>query len=570
MKNKLSLWALLVVVFAYATCRVLYTDSSAKLPIQVTTWDALGYYLYLPSTHIYHDDTSFTWFTSIDQKYQLSGGEFYQATPHPNGHLVYKYLRGVSILQSPFYYLAHVYCLATHQYPADGFSYPYQWAIAWGALLYFFISLVVLRWILLRFAEDRVVAIVLLLLTLATNAIQYVAVEGGQSHAYIFPLYVLILYLTYKWHQSFHRIYSFAIGLCIGLATISRPTEAVMLFIPLLWGISDKAIWAKKWQTIRTQYTQWIFVLAGGLLGIAPQLVYWKRVTGSWIYDVGSKWDFLNPHFRVLFGPEKGWFIYTPVTLLFVIGLFFLRQKTYRVAVITFCLANIYIIISWHIWRYGGSYSTRALVQSYPVFALPLAGLISYILDQKWRWILLPLSVYLIGVNGFQIYQYNRNILHYDDMNFAYYKAIYLNPNPTAREMSLLDTQDYLANETDFTSSQLRNFSSSAPLVNESFSDTIQLDTRYKQNYLKADLTLHTNQIWGRKIYLHVYEGDRLIKLNQVRLYHPLAKDNSENKYLFYTFIPDSLSKVRYTLHWDSTADSKPEAYQLNLQLLSN
>jgi hypothetical protein len=31
------------------------------------------------------------------------------------------------------------------------------------------------------------------------------------------------------------------------------------------------------------------------------------------------------PHFRVLFGGEKGWFIYTPITILFIVGLFLMR-----------------------------------------------------------------------------------------------------------------------------------------------------------------------------------------------------------------------------------------------------
>lgn len=547
MKNRISLLAAILIMTAYVLCRMMYTEPKTSLPIKVTTWDALGYYLYLPSTHIYHDDTSFAWFSNVDGKYQLSGGEFYQATKHSNGNLVYKYLRGVSILQTPFYYLAHAYCTFTKQFPADGFSYPYQLAIACGALIYFFLSLLLLRWVLLQYYSDAVVALSLLLLTLASNSIQYIAIEGGQSHAYIFPLYVLILYLTFKWHQQYRLLYIFAIGCCIGLASISRPTEAIMLFIPLLWNVSDKEAWKSKWKVVKAQPLQWLLLVSGGFAGIAPQLTYWKRVTGSWIYDVGSKWDFLNPHFRVLFGPEKGWFIYTPVAILFVVGLFFIRQKPFRTAVITFCLLNIYIIIAWHIWRYGGSYSTRALVQSYPVFALPLCGLIEFIWARKSKWLLMPIGLYLIGVNLFQVFQYNRNILHYDEMNFAYYKAIYLNPNPGPKEMSLLDTKDYVHNESLYNLKPIY-----VPYTNDSafisLQGTIENTQPMDDAYLKAELTLKTASIWGRYISLSILADKQVVRSNRIRLFHSLAKENQENNYLFYTKIPKGIQHISFVL----------------------
>ena len=51
---------------------------------------------------------------------------------------------------------------------------------------------------------------------------------------------------------------------------------------------------------------------------------------------------------------------------------------------------------------------------------------------------------YLIFLNLFQLWQYNRGIIHYNDMNRRYYQAVYLNPHPSAAEMSLLDTDEQL------------------------------------------------------------------------------------------------------------------------------
>ncbi len=112
---------------------------------------------------------------------------------------------------------------------------------------------------------------------------------------------------------------------------------------------------------------------------LLPQVIYWYHVTGSIVFDVGSKWSFANPFFRVLFGWEKGWFVYTPVTVMFILSLLYIKEKPFSSAVKWFTFLNIYVIISWFDWRYGGSYSTRALSQSYPVFGLALATMLGYV-----------------------------------------------------------------------------------------------------------------------------------------------------------------------------------------------
>jgi hypothetical protein len=569
MKNFASFSSVILISIVLIITRIFYTDTSQSLPIKVTTWDALGYYLYLPSTHIYHDDSSFDWFKKIDSTYQLSGGTFYQAQPHANGKLVYKYLRGVSLLQLPFYYAAHAYAIISKQYPADGFSYPYQFAIAFGALFFVILSLFILRNILIRYYKDSIVAITLFLLVIASNAIQYIAIEGGQSHGYIFPLYVFILYCTIRWHENYKLIWSFLIGLIIGIATISRPTEAIMLLIPLLWNKNNVQLWNEKWQKIKQQKTHLIVVFIGGFLGILPQLIYWKRITGSWIYDVGSKWDFLNPHFRVLVGWEKGWFIYTPVTMLFVIGLFFLKQKPFKTAIITFCILNIYIIISWHIWRYGGSYSTRALVQSYPVFAIPLAGIVDYIMSKKLKWVFIPLSIYLIIFNLFQLRQYNLGILHYDDMNRKFYSSIYLNPNPSALDMSLLDTKDFISNESGYNKKTIYEQQEKITLIPNItfFEDTIKLNPSNHQQYLKVNARINSNEhLWNNSLMATcILDNDTLT--HSFRLMHPLAKVNQVNDYAFYIQLPSTSTKAILSLKINST-DYHGELESLKVCLL--
>ncbi len=554
-KNKLSFFALLVIVIIYIGYRYSYTNANSTLPVKQTTWDSFGYYMYLPAIFIYHDVTELSWLNSIDQKYDLIGGELYQARKQANGKYFFKYLGGIAVLQSPFFFVAHAIALLS-DYEADGFSAPYQWAVAVGTLLYFILALIVLRKLLLVYFKDRTVAIVLLLLTLASNLIQYIAIDAGQSHGYLFPLYAFMLYTTYKWHLKPQFKWAILSGLIIGIATIGRPTEAIMIFIPLLWDTHTKESAKQKWQKVYKNRKQIYTFLIFGFIGILPQIIYWKYATGSFIYNVGSKWDFLTPHFRVLFGWEKGWFIYTPVTLLFVGGLFFIKKFPFRKSVITFCLLNIYIIISWHIWRYGGSYSTRALVQSYPVFALALAGIIESIEITKWKYLLYLIGIYLIGLNLFQIGQYNKTILHYDDMNRKYYAAIYLDPYPTPIDMSLLDTKEILKSENAFTKNVLLETNMTKSLE-ASAHEKLQLaniklaevfDFGVNENWLKIELTLKSDIGFGSSHIVSELILPDTIKSKNIRINSPINFRGQYGDYAFYVNVPDDFKECEFQL----------------------
>jgi hypothetical protein len=409
LKNRKSLFVIFVVLFSFVACRLIHLQNYSNDNYKVTAWDAFGYYMYLPSAFIYKDIKSLKWVDSIDRKYAVTGGQFYQASLLKTGTYTNKYLCGVAILQIPYFYIGHLIAYYTGSLQ-DGFSWPYQYALMFGAIIWAFVGFVFLRKVLLRYFNDEVAATTLILLALGSNLIQYVSIDAAQSHVYIFTLYAIVLWLTIKWHERPKHKYAFLIGLTCGLAVISRPTELIIIFLPILWGMNTAIARKEKWALVIQQKKQILTSVLGGLMAILPQLLYWNYTTGSLIFDVGSKWYFLNPWFRVLFGPEKGWFLYTPIALLMFVGLWFIKKHPFQKAVITFCLLNIWIIIAWSDWRYGGSYSTRALTQSYPVFALSLAAVINVFIERKRRVILAVISLFLIILNGYQLHLYNSGI----------------------------------------------------------------------------------------------------------------------------------------------------------------
>ena len=413
-----------------------------------------------------------------------------------------------------------------------------------GVLLYCFLGIFLLRKVLLRFFSDATTALTLLAVCLATNFIEYAAIENGQSHAFIFPLYILVLYTTMRWHRKPTIGIAALTGYVIGLATMCRPTEAIMLFIPIMWDTQAKESAHQKWQMVKAHRSHVVAAAICGLLGVLPQMIYWKFSTGSFIFDVGSSWDFLSPHFRVLFGWEKGWFIYTPITVFFIVGMFFIRKYPFRKAVLWFCILNIYIIIGWRDWHYGGSYSTRALMQSYPMFALPFAAFAEQI-QKKWKWLLYLVCAYLIGVNLFQITQYRSGVIHYDEMNRAYYSRVYLNPSPTPLDISLLDDKEML-NESKYTLKKTILIDTPTKVafpygavgmlytakVSDISSDPV------KERWLKVESSiLAPHHLWQTYLNADLKMGDS-VKHTRVRLFRPLFVDSAANDYCFYLSIP--------------------------------
>lgn len=548
------------------TVFVQYRQWSApkERPLVVTTWDAFGYYVYLPAFFIYNDAKTLNWLDSTDRKYHLTGGNGWQAEKLENGNYTFKYLGGVAIMQMPLFLIGH-FVAGLLSYPQDGFSPPYQYAITLGALIYCLLGLLVLRRVLLRYFDDIVVTVTLLLTALATNLMQYAADDNGQSHVYIFMLYAVVLAATDSWHRKPRAWIAFAVGYIIGLATMSRPTEAIMLLIPLLWNTNGKSVTKEKWRLVWTNKPHVWLAVIGGLVGILPQLIYWKYSTESFIYDVGSKWVFFNPWFRVLFGWEKGWFIYTPVTIFFVIGLFFLKKYPFKNAILWFFILNLWIIISWEDWRYGGSYSTRALVQSYPVMAFSLASLIAPIFCNKGRYIALLLGSVLIVLNVFQTIQYHRTILHYNDMNRQYYGRIFMNANPSAEDMSLLDNGEFLYHESAF------------EVV---IRDTLTIDTTVtiapkgqaliatKPIQLNADDWIKLESIiepssglWNSYLTV-VLKTSNTSKTARIRLFSPIAKENTKNRYALFMHMPPNFQHTQLSVFITTTTGFSGRVYR--------
>jgi hypothetical protein len=416
-------------------------------------WDGFGYYFYLP-TFFYDDFKEFKQYDYIQKNYSPTGGGTLGVKEAPNGNLIMRYPIGAAFLYFPGFIVGHI--LAKVQgYPVDGFSVPYQLAMCIWTTLFGMIGLWVLSRLLLRYYEDRFVALSILTLGVASNVFCYITFTQLHTHIYLFTVYATILWLTDTLYlrEKFNYALVAAIGLLCGLATACRPTEIISCLIPVLWGIGN---WDAFKRRIAVFIHQWkataLFVLMA-FVGVSPLLIYWKLYSGHWFfysYEDDQTFSFLHPNIiNFLFSYKKGWFTYTPVMYIAMFGFYWLwhNKRIVFVPVLTFFVVNLYLISSWDCWWYGGSFSQRAIIQAYPILMFPFVELVQVVSRKKIaRFFLFGFILFCTWLNLLMTYQAvgEGNVMESDCMTKAYFWRIFGKTSIDKYDRKLLDTDEEL------------------------------------------------------------------------------------------------------------------------------
>lgn len=447
--GRTSFAAFLVSVFLLLLTHAYYPKWQMPATEATISWDVSGYYFYLPAAFIYKDLKKVAFRDSIVQAYGMSKAP-YQAYNHPSGNRVMKYSAGMAVQYLPFFALGHAAARAS-SYPADGFSRPYQMAISLGSLLVAILGLWYLRKVLGRYFSDSATAFTLLLITLATNYLNYAAIDHAMTHNWLFTLYALLMWQSLRYYEGPSWWRALAIGATVGLMALTRPTEIIALLLPLLWGVRS---WDGLLERVRfflqPQGIGHLLVAGVGVAALGSlQLLYWQYAVGEWLVysyqDQGFSW--LNPHlWEGFFSGRAGWLVYTPAMAMALIGFLplFGKHPGLWVPALLFSALFIYIAFAWDIWWYGGSLGQRAMVQAYPVLALPLAAL------ADWAWPRIGLRALLIGA-GLLCTGYNLWLTHQahrgglfvsEQMTLPYLRAALFRMEVPEEARKLLDTPE--------------------------------------------------------------------------------------------------------------------------------
>lgn len=412
--------------------------------------DVNHYYSYLPAVFIYHDIK----LDFIDRNIDYFA-KHYWPLRGPKGGWVIVTTMGLSLMYAPFFLMFH-YPMQWMGMEALGYSPPYQLALVLSSLFYFAVGLFYLRKILLYYFSEWPTAITMATVVLSTNLVFYVTDEPAMSHAYNFVLMTMFLYYTIRWSEKQSIKHAIVLGLLAGMISLIRPTNILVILVLAVWNVdSFRALWDRILLFIKKS-PQVAIMFAAAILVWVPQMLYWKYVTGHYFYfsysDKG-KFFFDNPQiYQTLFGYRKGWLLYTPVMAFAILGLFFLFRKYRKLffPVLIFMIANIWVISSWWLWWYGGSYGMRAYVDSYGILAIPFAAFVAWSFENR-KWYIQVLNVMAIGLftfhNYFQICQYHNSALHYVSMTKEAYWDSFGHKHPSLRFGHLLSYPDYKSAE---------------------------------------------------------------------------------------------------------------------------
>jgi len=404
---------------------------------RVINSDGKGYYAYLPAIFIYHD-LQFGFVEQYEAQYYPSDKSVFKEFRNQAGEKkVNKYFPGLAIIWLPFFLLGHLIAWLTH-YPMDGYSLPYQYLIAISALMYLWLGARWLQKALACFAADeRTAAFITLAVTIGTNLLFFTIVEASMTHVFSFTLITGFVCTSFHCiHNYRHKWFIFSLLLFI-LIVMIRPTNGlILLLVPFLAG-SNASLAASFRKILREPLT----LLFGGILAvilISIPFILWKLQTGQWlVYAYGAeRLDILKPNvLNILFGFNRGWFIYTPmafISLAGLIGLF--RQNRYRFYwLLAFLVIFIYITSCWWVWYYASKCGQRVFIDIYVVVGILLLHLYKVIQAKSFKRLLSIAVIFLMGLNIFQFYQHTRWIYPPSDITSEIFMDSFLSVHQKAR-----------------------------------------------------------------------------------------------------------------------------------------
>jgi len=381
---------------------------------RIISADGLGYYSYLPATFIYKDYT-FSFTKNIEDKYEKIRFGFLKETSHGN---VNKYFVGLSLLWLPFFLLAHFLSFLLG-FSADGYSQIYQLCMLFAANFYLWVGCKFTLKLISEYSlSQRTTAFIILLIVFATNLSFYAVVDPTMSHVYSFAVISAFLYATHSFfkNRKAHQLYW--MSFLLGIIFLIRPTNIVVaLLVPFF---ATNFIFLK--ETIKFFRAKLPLSCIILLSTIFLQFFMYYLQTGyfiAWSYGE-ERFYFEDPQFfNILLSYQKGMFIYTPVLLLSLGGLFhlFSKNKFQFIIISLFLLGSTYIIASWWCWWYGGCLGQRAFVDYYAVAALLFAFLYLSLKGKYTKWIFFLISLPLFSYSLILIYQYKHGIIHHEGLS---------------------------------------------------------------------------------------------------------------------------------------------------------
>jgi hypothetical protein len=281
---------------------------------------------------------------------------------------------GCAILWAPFYAAGDLVARTTGA-PADGFSKPYVAAVAYGSAVYGFLALVLAILCASRLGLNGFRAA--LAIWLGTPLIFYMYVAPPFSHACSAFGVALFTYVWLRVRERWSARGLIALGAAAALMTMIREQDAFFVAGPavdFVWSAADA-----RWRTLNAKAA--VAGIFAFVIAFTPQAATYFILNGHLgpHSSVGHKMNWRAPHaLQVLFSPEHGFFVWTPLALIALVAIVWLvrspgapadsvasasrRKKQVGICLLLMLALQIYIGGSVESWTVAGAFGQRRFI----------------------------------------------------------------------------------------------------------------------------------------------------------------------------------------------------------------
>jgi len=396
--------------------------------------DKADYYAYLPATFIYGWDIQ-----KIPDSLEIKSQGF--ILNRKTNKLEDKTTCGIAILWAPFFLATHF--IAVHwNYRADGFSDIYQNMCMYVGVFYLILGLFFLVKFLRNYFSRGISYLTVFLIFAGTNLYYFGIDYGLMSHVNSFFLFCLFLFLLKKFLTQEKKSWWIFVGMSfvVLLAILIRPTNILLFTWMIFLDITSFREIGKRCLLFLKPLYIITFVIAASIVFL-PQFMYWKYLTGNFLYYSYPGETFANWKdplmLAVWFAPLNGFFLYTPLALLFIAGIvmMILKKIPSGMFIGLFFILITYVFASWHAWYFGGSFGYRPFVEYYALLSLPFGYFLTRLKVLKNLYIRSLLIIFIIisvyynlrltyhqAWNPYSTWSWDDYLIRLDAAGFYHYK----------------------------------------------------------------------------------------------------------------------------------------------------
>ena len=324
---------------------------------------------------------------------------------------------GAAVLWLPFYLVAHgcvlVMRLVGVPFVPDGISAPYAAGVAFGSIFMSWMGCLMVHRALRGLFSGRTAFFATLIVAMGSPLLWYLTGEAWMSHG---PSFFAAAVVLYAW-QSTSGKRSWrgwaGLGASIGLAMLVRPSQAVLLFLPLADGVRFGRAGEKAPAVVLRLL---VCMVSAGVV-FSWQLVVWWMRSGA-AAPPGNPMEWSHPAIlSLLFSSRHGIVAWHPLLAFGFIGapMLWKRSRPMAICLSAVLVLSLYVNASIASWWGGASFGMRRFVGVLPFLAPGIAAGGSWVVRAARARPAVPVAILLAGFFAHNYYlavQYRDHWFH--------------------------------------------------------------------------------------------------------------------------------------------------------------